>query len=154
VHRRAPRGAIAIEFGLVLLLLVPLVVGTVEVGRALYAYDTLVKTVRSAARHLAVGKPEESARQMEARCIVVTGSPANSGSSCTETALLTGLTTGMVTILERTTSDAVKGIATGSGVLDVVTVSVSGYPLSTLGTTIFPDLTFGAISVTVPHVFF
>lgn len=147
-------GAIAVEFGLVLVFLVPMVIGTVEFGRALYAYDTLVKSVRSAARYLATGDPADPARQLEARCIVVTGSPAAAGGACSDSALLDGLTIGMVTILERSTSNAVRGIATGTGNLDVLSVSVSGYPLSTLGSAIFPHLTLGAISVTVPHVFF
>ena len=47
------RGAIAVEFGLVTLIIVPLALGVVEFGRALYAYDTLTKSVRSAARYLA-----------------------------------------------------------------------------------------------------
>ena len=153
-RKTTTRGAVAVELALVLLFLVPLVVGIVETGRALYAYDILVKSTRSAARYLAVGRPAEATRQLEARCIVVTGSPANSGAACSGAPLLPGLNTGMVTILEPSTSNEVRAIATGAGTLDVITVSVSGYPLSTLGTAIFPSLTFGPIGVTVPNVFF
>jgi Flp pilus assembly protein TadG len=152
--RRLGRGAVAVEFGLVLLFLVPLVIGTVEFGRALYYYDTLAKSVRSAARYLSVGVPSTAARQLEATCIVVTGSPAVAAGACSQPAQLPGLTAGMVTILEPSTSNAVKSIATGSGTMDMVTVSVTGFPASTLGSLIFPNITLGPISVTVPHVFF
>ena len=71
-HPWPARGAIAVEFGLVAIILIPLVLGIVEFGRALYAYDTLVKSVRSAARYLSVGTPSDAARQLEAKCIVIT----------------------------------------------------------------------------------
>jgi Flp pilus assembly protein TadG len=148
------RGAVAVEAGISILVLVPLVVGLVEIGRAIYAFDLLVKSTRAAARYLAVGKPEEAARQLGAKCIVVTGSPASGGGSCSGSAQLPGLTLAMVTVLEPSTSDAVKNIATGFGTMNVVTVSVAGYPLSTLGTALVPNLTFGPISATVPQVFF
>jgi Flp pilus assembly protein TadG len=152
--RARTRGVIALELALVALILVPLIIGVVEFGRAVYAHDVMVKSVRSAARYLVVGAPEDATRQLEAKCIAVTGSPAASAGACSGTPLLVGLTIGMVTILEPTTSNGVKLIATGSGTMDVVTVYISGYPLSTLGSAIFPDLTFGAIGATLPYVFF
>jgi Flp pilus assembly protein TadG len=151
---RVQRGAAAVEFALMLLFLVPLTVGVVETGRALYAYDTLAKSVRSAARYLATARPSDIADRQRAACLAVTGSIATGGGSCSGTPLLTGLTTGMVTILEPSTSNEVRLVATGSGTIDMVTVAISGYPLSTLGSAIFPNLTLGTISVTVPYVFF
>ena len=79
---------------------------------------------------------------------------ANSGGTCSGTPLLSGLTPGMVTILEPSTSNEVRLVATGAGTIDMVTVAINGYPLSTLGSAIFPNLTLGTISVTVPYVFF
>ena len=152
--RAAHRGVAAVEFALVLLFLIPLTVGVVEVGRALYAYDTLAKSVRSAARYLATVRPNDAADRQRATCLAVTGSIANSGGTCSGTPLLPGLTSGMVTILEPSTSNEVRLVATGSGTLDMVTVAISGYPLATLGSAIFPNLTLGTISVTVPYVFF
>lgn len=148
------RGAIAVEFGLVAIILIPLVLGIVEFGRALYAYDTLVKSVRSAARYLSVGTPSDAARQLEAKCIVITGSPANSGGGCSAPLQLPGLTTAMVSILEPSASGSVRAIATGAGSLDAVTVSISGYPLSQIAPLRYSGLQLGVISVTVPYVFF
>jgi Flp pilus assembly protein TadG len=154
-------GAVAVEFGLVLLFLVPLVIGVVEFGRALYAYDTLAKSVRSAARHLAVGETDAATgagtqRQQEAVCIVVTGSPVSSGSACSGSAQLQGLTTGMVTVLVPSNSGAVNNVATGTGTgtVSLVTVSVQGYPLSGIAGILYSAITLGAISATVPFIFF
>lgn len=152
--RATQRGAAAIEFALVMLFLIPLVVGVIETGRALYAYDTLAKSVRSAARYLATVRPNDAADRQRATCLAVTGSIANAGGVCSGTPILSGLTPGMVTILEPSTSNEVRLVATGAGTIDLVTVSISGYPLSTIGSAIFPDLTLGTISVTVPYVFF
>jgi Flp pilus assembly protein TadG len=158
---RNHHGIVAVEFGLVLLFLVPLVIGVVEFGRALYAYDTLAKSVRSAARHLSVGETDGATtagatRQLEAVCIVVTGSPVSSGSACSGSAQLPGLTTGMVTVLVPSNSGAVTNIATGTGTgtISLVTVSVQGYPLSGIAGILYSAITLGAISATVPFIFF
>jgi len=45
-------GVAAIEFALVLPFLLLLVLGTAELGRAFYQYNTLTKAVRDGARHL------------------------------------------------------------------------------------------------------
>lgn len=148
------RGAVAVEFGLAALILVPTVLGTVEFGRALYAYDTLAKSVRSAARYLAVGRPEQAQRQLEARCIVVTGRPVTAGAGCSGTPQLPGLTTAMVTILEPSTNAGVNQVVTGAGQIALVTVSVSGYPLSSFAAVLYSSITLGPISATMPFIFF
>lgn len=150
----AMRGAAAVEFALVLIALVPLLLGTVEVGRALVAWDTLARSARAAARHLAVGTPSDATRQLEARCLAITGSAAAGAASCSQPVLLPGLTLQMVTILEPASSPGVRAVATGAGTLDLVTVSVAGYAPPLLGWSALPALSFGPISVTVPYVFF
>jgi Flp pilus assembly protein TadG len=153
-RRAALQGAAAVELALVLLVLVPLVLGAVEFGRALTAWDTLARTTRAAARHLAVGTPSDPARQLEARCIVVTGTPVTAGAGCAAGPLLPGLTIGQVAILEPDASPAVRAVATGAGTLDLVTVSVQGWRFNALGWAAVPAFSFGPISVTVPYVFF
>lgn len=49
---RQERGAAAVEFALVLPILLLVVAGTVEFGRAFWFYDTLSKATRDAARYL------------------------------------------------------------------------------------------------------
>lgn len=157
--QRRTHGAIAIEFALVVMFVIPLVLGVVEFGRSLYAYDILAKSVRSAARHLAVGENDQSlaegvTRHREARCIVLTGSPALSGTACALSIQLPLLTDDMITILVPSANGAVNDIVTGSGTMDIVTVSVAGYPLSQIAAIVYPDLSFGPISASVPYVFF
>lgn len=149
-----PRGIATVEFALVMLVLVPLVLGAVEFGRAVAAWDTLARSARAAARHLAVGVPADAMRQLEARCIVVTGSPATSGNACAQPAQLAGLSLPQITILEPSRDAAVRAVATGAGTLDLVTVSVSGWRFPALGWSALPAFTFSPISVTVPYVFF
>ena len=148
------RGIATVEFALVLTVLVPLVLGAVEFGRAVAAWDTLARSTRAAARHLAVGAPADATRQLEARCLVVTGSPDTSGNACARPAQLAALTLQHVRVLEPSRDAAVRAVATGAGTLDLVTVSVSGWRFPALGWQAVPTFTFSPISVTVPYVFF
>jgi Flp pilus assembly protein TadG len=162
-HLSAPahgsRGAIAIEFALVTLFLVPLIIGIVEVGRALYAYDVLTKSVRSAARFVSSGRVTDAARLAAARCIVITGSPAMSGGACSSAApQLPDLDSPsvVITILTPADTPGVNDVSTGAltGAIDLVTVSVDGYPMSKITALLYPTATLGPISATVPHVNF
>lgn len=53
------RGAITVEFALLLVPMLVLVFGVAEFGRALYQYNTLVKSVRTAARYLSQFSPAD-----------------------------------------------------------------------------------------------
>lgn len=156
VRQRRSRGGIAIEFALVTLVIAPLVFGIVDFGRAFYGYDILVKSVRAAARYVAT-EPEGTGA-LGARCLIITGSPANNGGGCSLTQpQLPGLDSNSVQITILQPSDpnsAVNDVLTGSGTLDLVTVSVSGYPMGRLMPLLFPDTVLGPISATVPYVNF
>ena len=54
---RMQRGVAAVEFALVLPVLLLLMFITTEFGRALFEYDTVTKSVRSAARYLSTQTP-------------------------------------------------------------------------------------------------
>jgi hypothetical protein len=51
------KGVAAVEFAILLPLLLLIVFGITEFGRALYAYNTLVKATRDAARYYAIQQP-------------------------------------------------------------------------------------------------
>lgn len=51
MNRKSQRGLAAIEYIVVLLMLIPMVIGTVELGRYIYQYNTLTKAVRDGARY-------------------------------------------------------------------------------------------------------
>lgn len=118
LNPKTMRGSVAVELALLLIPLIILVFGVAEFGRAIYQYNTLVKTVRDAARLLSQHSPTDAVNypESEARCLVVHGS-----TDCSGSALLPGLTIGMVGIASSTT-------ATGAGnSINLVTVTVTGY---------------------------
>lgn len=77
-NKQAQAGAAIVEFALVLPLLLILTFVTTEFGRALYQYNILTKSVRNAARYLAIQSP--GARITESANLVVYGSLDNTGS--------------------------------------------------------------------------
>ena len=71
-------GTAIVEFALVLPLLLILTFITTEFGRALYQYNILTKSVRNAARYLAIQSP--GTKITESSNLVVYGSLRNTGS--------------------------------------------------------------------------
>ena len=138
---RKQRGAAVVEFAILLIPLLILGFGTVEYGRAIYEYNTLVKSVRSAARMLSKHSPGDAAyatHREEARCLSVFG---NSACAQGSKALATGLTKSNIKICDRiswsdcagTAQSNFEDVATGSGNINVVVVRVSGYRFTLLG---------------------
>lgn len=139
------RGVAAVEFALLLTPLVLMVFGTTELGRAIYSYNTLDKTVRDAARHLSQHGPGDTVIATEARCLAVYGS-----TDCTGSVVAPGLTTGMVSICDASLcSGSHANISTGLGSINLVTVSIQNYPYNSLVEFVIPDMTFNNISVTL-----
>jgi Flp pilus assembly protein TadG len=138
--RRAMRGAVAVEFALLLIPLMLLAFGIAEYGRALYQYNTLVKTVRDAARLLSHHNPEDPASYgpvlEEARCLAVHGN-----TSCSGPALAPGLTTGMVAIASSATTTAAGTTVT------LVEVRITGYVFNFVFN---PARLLGAAADTIP----
>jgi len=136
LHRtRRHRGAVAVEFALVLIPLITLMVGVVEYGRALHQYNTLVKSVRGAVRFLTIYNPAEPGYPaVAAQCLVVHG---NQG--CTGPTLVPGLKTSMVKICNPAspadspdcTVSAYNSVETGFGLINLVEVRVVGFPFDT-----------------------
>lgn len=89
LSRHRMRGAVAVELALLLIPLLVLVFGVAEFGRALYQYNALTKSVRTAVRHLSqvspgdADNPQDVAKynqaKEEARCLAVYGKLACSG---------------------------------------------------------------------------
>ncbi|WP_103965083.1 TadE/TadG family type IV pilus assembly protein [Nitrosomonas ureae] len=138
LNPRTMRGSVAVELALLLIPLIVLALGVAEFGRAMYQYNTVVKTVRDAARLLSQHSPSDTANypETEARCLVVHGS-----ADCSGSALLPGLTIGMVGIASSTTT-------TGAGAsINLVTVTVTGY---TFNFVFNPLVFFGSSMTTLP----
>ncbi len=147
--RSHQRGVAAVELGLLLTPLVMMIFGTTELGRAIYSYNTLVKTVRDAARHVSQHGPGDPVIAAEARCLAVYGT-----TDCSGVAVAPGLTTGMVAICDAVDwsacpSQSHAGQSTGLGSVDLVTVSIQGYAYTSLVQFVIPNMTFNSISATL-----
>lgn len=159
-HRRSKRrrGIALIEFALLLVPMLILGFGIAEYGRAVYHYNTIVKSVRSAVRVLAQHNPSDSgysAVVTEAKCMVV-----YANKNCTGTPLAPGLTVSNIKVCDSVAwgecSSAVqadyKNVDTlGIGAINLVEVRVSGYQFSFIGLPLVSipignAVTFGAVA--------
>jgi Flp pilus assembly protein TadG len=133
------RGTAAVEFALILPLLLVLTLMVTELGRALMQYDTLTKSVRDAARYLSVQTP--GTHQAQARNLVVYGNTAGTG-----TPLVPGLSLANVPAPTWQPAGTVPAITT-------VTVQVTGFTFTPMVGSVFGlslgPYTFGAISATM-----
>jgi Flp pilus assembly protein TadG len=138
-------GALTIELALLMVPLIMLLFGITEFGRALYQYNTIAKGVRDGVRHLSQYAPGDPARINEAKCLAVFGTL-----DCNGTALVSGLTTGLVTVSDRSTdASAYQLQETGRGALNLVAVSVDGYVFDSLAPLFVPDIAFASIGATM-----
>lgn len=135
---RIPRskGVAAVELAILLIPLVLLTLGLMEFGRALYSYNTLVKSARESVRYLSMHT--RGTHEAQARCLAVHGNTACSGDP-----VLPELDTGMVTI------DYALAVPTGYGSIDLVSVTIHGYPFATLTSLPVTSLAFGPIGSTM-----
>lgn len=146
-HRRrpTPRGVAAVELALLLAPLLVMLFGVTELGRAIYTYNSLDKTVRDAARHLSQHGPGDALIAAEGRCLAVYGN-----TDCSGSALASGLSTQQVAICDAVACPATHASqSTGQGAINLVSVSITGYAWSSAVTWVVPDLRFNTISVTL-----
>jgi Flp pilus assembly protein TadG len=144
IRPSSQRGVASVEFALLLVPLLMIAFGALEYGRLLYHYDTVVKSVRSAARLIAQKNPDDQSSYLsalsEARCLAVYGVLQCSQN---QEPLVPGLTLSHVRICDRSSVaeceglslNDVKDVTTGSdtGTLNLVMVRISGFEFSFLG---------------------
>jgi Flp pilus assembly protein TadG len=146
-RKLAQRGAAAVELGLLTLPLAALTFGTTEFGRALHQYNTVAKNVRDAARYQTTVAPGNT---LAGRCLALSGTAANNGTACTDAALLPGLTLAQITVCDRLSCPGTHNLQpTTRGVVNLVTVTITGYPFTSMVPFAMPSITFGAISATM-----
>ena len=144
------RGAIAVELAIVLIPLVMLTFIVTEAGRALYQYNTLVKATRDAARFLTTTAPGSVGNADIAKCLTVYGNK-----TCAGVVLAPGLTLAMVNVCDSLSCPLNKNQPTGSGVINLVTVTISGFPFSffvPFVTTNLTNIQFSPISTTMRQI--
>jgi Flp pilus assembly protein TadG len=80
IWRSDERGAVAVEFGISVLVMIFLMVGVLEFGRAFYHHRVVTMAVRDATRYLArVADPNDAGFVTEARNLAYTGTRDGSG---------------------------------------------------------------------------
>jgi len=148
------RGSAAVEFAIFLLPLLLLAFGVVEYGRAIYNYNTLVKSVRASARLLSSQSPYNesyAALREEARCLAVHGN-----TDCLGPALVPNLSISQIKICDRktwsdckgTNQDSYRSVPTGEGTIHLVAVRIQGYAFPFIGLPLVtngPTISFGPI---------
>lgn len=145
-HARTQRGVAAVEFGLLITLLVTLVLAASEFGRAMVQYDTVVKGARSASRYLSQGVAGDTVAIAAAKNLVVYGSTTSTG-----TQLVPGLTTAMVSVCDASNCAANARQFTGQTYVNVVSVTVSGLQFQSLASWLLPKFVFSPIVATMPQ---
>lgn len=147
---RKQRGVAAVELGIILIPLVLLAFGITEFGRAIYQYNTLTKATRDATRFLSLQGPGDVTEISTAINLAVYGKKVV---SITDHPLVPNLTTAMVGVCDSTSCISThQNQATGSGVINLVTVTVTGYPFTSFVPFVVPSMTFGPISTTMRQV--
>lgn len=145
---RKQRGMAAVELAILLIPLVLLAFGITEFGRAIYQYNTLTKATRDATRFLSGQGPGDPNDITAAQNLTVFGKKVNTGSP-----LVPNLTTAMVSVCDSISCAGThQNQTTGSGVINLVTVTVTGYPFTSLVPFVVPGMTFGPISTTMRQV--
>lgn len=140
------QGVAAVEFAILLPMLLLIIFGITEFGRALYSYNTIVKATRDAARYVMIQQPGGAADAV-AKCLAVYG---NTG--CSGNPLAPGLTLAMVSVCDWQRCSGTHQSQGAAPVVNLVTVTVSGYtfqsfvPFVTAGLSSFA---FAPISTTM-----
>lgn len=145
---RKQHGVALIEFGLTLSVLLAIVFGITEFGRAIYQYDTLAKAARDAVRHLSTQAAGDTVAIDEAVCLAVYGKP-----TCTGNPLAPGLTTAMVSICDAVSCVATHQAQGSAPVINLVTLTIGSaahpYTFNSVVPFVVPNIPFGPISVTM-----
>jgi Flp pilus assembly protein TadG len=136
------KGVALVEFALILPFLLLLSITAVELGRAMWEYNILTKSVRDAARYLSLQTPGTKVTQ--ARNLMVYGNLSGTGS-----ALAIGLSLTNVPDPACCTWDTA-----GTGpVINTVTVRISNYTFRPMFASVFgqafPTVTYSNISATM-----
>lgn len=154
IVRKRQHGSAAVEFAILLLPLLLLSFGVVEYGRAIYNYNTLVKSVRASARLLSSQSPDSDGYTQlvsNARCLAVHGNV-----DCLGPALAPNLTIAQIKVCDRQSWSECKGssqtsyrnVPTGHGTIHLVAVRIEEYAFPFIGlplVTTGPTLTLGPI---------
>jgi Flp pilus assembly protein TadG len=150
--RSRQRGVALVELAIAMSVVLAIIFGITEYGRAIYQYDILAKAARDAARFLSMRDATDVAAKTQAKCLAVYGNPA-----CTGAPLAPGLTTAMVSICDALACPADHAAQGSAPVINLVSVTIGGpnatpYTFNSLVSFIVPDIQFAPIGATMKQV--
>ena len=140
------QGVAAVEFAILLPLLLLIVFGITEFGRAMYSYNTIVKATRDAARYVMTQQPGGGADAV-AVCLAKYGN-----TTCSGNPLAPGLATATVSVCDWQRCAGTHQAQGSAPVVNLVSVTVSGYTFNSFVPFVTADLssfTFADISTTM-----
>jgi len=154
---RTQRGVAAVELAIILVPMLVLCFGITELGRSLYQYNGLVKSVRGAVRYLSqqslysppLGVTADDLR-LRARSMALCGDVDCDG----RPALVPKLTLDMIAVCDPLACPTTHAnVPTGEGTTSLATVSIGGtgvpYPFISLASWVVPSMSFGPIAITM-----
>jgi Flp pilus assembly protein TadG len=150
LRRNTQRGIAALEFAfMAMFVMIPLVLGIWQLGKAISEYDTLVKAVRDGARYLTLYQPGTHAAA--ARCIVTHGNVDVTTGSCVGNLLLPNLATATITICDAVACPGTHANVDISGIgrVNLATVTISNFRYLSWVPSFLADITFSPISNTM-----
>lgn len=125
---KSMRGVAAVEFTILMaFLFAPLVLGTVEIGRVLFQYNTIAKSVRESARYISLYSatgPGYATQVTIAKCLAAFG---NNG--CTGNPIVPGLTSAQISIGTNGNGAPLSAGSAGTVVIKLISVTATGYQL-------------------------
>lgn len=145
MRAKRQQGVALLEFAMIAPVFLIIVLVTADVGRALYQYNRIVKSVRNASRYLTTQPPDDAVVAGRARKLVVYGNVGGTGE-----AIDPGVTESQVLIPPTTFAGAAP-----SPVIRTVTITVTGYTFTPMFGSFFgrnfSTITFSDISATMRH---
>lgn len=151
------RGVAAIELALIIGPMMIALFGVTELGRALYQYNALVKSARTAVRYLA----QQDLDSLTAAERSVVYSKTVALAVCADLAcgnkdsVVPGLSQAQVSLCDYLTCDRThKSVLTGQGTVDMVAVTIGGtgdqaFRFKSVVPGIMPSFSFSAIKATM-----
>ncbi len=125
---KAMQGLAAVEFTILMaFVFAPLVVGTIEIGRVFFEYNTLAKSVRDSARYISLYSatgPGYASQVTIAKCMAAFGNPG-----CTGNPVVPGLTAAKISIGTNGNGTPLAVGGAGTVVIKLISVTATGYQL-------------------------
>ncbi len=146
-ERRRGRGQTLVEFAMVMPIIVLVVLGLVDLGRAVYSYNTLAQSARHAARTAIVNQDETAVRDQAIASAPTLGLTASNVDVCFKSA------TSTQTDCSSPSSDNCPQSARVLGCLALVRTHMSYQPMTPVISFIWSSISLSSTSVgTIEHV--